>query len=85
MDKVIESLNRLIIENAGLEHKEINNLNNKRLMEDLGYDSIDIVQLMCDIEDEFGIKFEDLDELMIALENYDTLIDLVIREVSKDK
>lgn len=54
-----ESLKNLIVENIGCSAEEIN-LETK-LVEDLGVDSLDIVEISMAIEEEFGVSIADDD------------------------
>lgn len=52
-DKVVE----IIVENLGVNADEVKP--ESRLIEDLGADSLDAVELSMALEDEFGITIED--------------------------
>ena len=44
------------------------------LMEDLGFDSIQIMELICRIEDKYGIEFEDYSTLIEKLSSVSDFI-----------
>lgn len=68
-----EKLDSLIREFAN-ENKDIENLEGKNLVDDLGYDSISLMQLIVEIEDVFGISMDD-DVLIDAFDNYNSLLE----------
>lgn len=49
-----------------------------RLIEDLGLDSLDIVEMLAQIEDEFGVDLTDNDEAL-AVRTVGSLVDLLAR------
>ena len=55
-----KKLYRMIIDNSKVElHTEINE--NTNLIEDLGYDSIELMILLVQLEEALGINFDDMD------------------------
>lgn len=68
-----EKLDALIREFAN-ENKDIQNLEGKNLVDDLGYDSISLMQLIAEIEDTFDISMDD-DVLIDAFDNYNSLLE----------
>jgi len=50
---------------------------NVNLENDLGYDSIMIIQIIAEIEDEFKIVFDDEDMDMDILTNYQKMLNLI--------
>ncbi len=66
-------LDSLIREFAN-ENKDIENLEGKNLVDDLGYDSISLMQLIVEIEDVFDISMDD-DVLIDAFDNYNSLLE----------
>lgn len=76
----IESnVKRVVQEQFGLSEKEISN--DKKLVADLGADSLDLVELVMAIEDEFTIEIED--EAGEACVSVQDVIDLVAKKVTK--
>lgn len=80
-EEITNKLNTIVIKNADIDKQDIRELEGIKFFDDLGYDSIGIVQLMCDIEDEFDISFDDSDIVMEAFESYDNLRKIVFRMV----
>ena len=67
---VIDRIKDIIIEQLGLEDAEISASTN--LMKDLEADSLDAVEIIMAIEDEYGIEIPDEE-----VENFQTVSDLV--------
>lgn len=60
---------------------EVDFSNHELSLEQLNYESIDFVELIVMIEDEFGIQFKDEDFITENLTNYSKLENLVISYV----
>jgi len=56
---MFERVKSIIVENLGVNEEEVNI--NSKLAEDLGADSLDAVELIMAIEDEFDISIKDED------------------------
>lgn len=54
---MFEKLRDLIVENLGVSEEEVTK--DANLIDDLGADSLDAVELSMAIEDEFGVAIED--------------------------
>lgn len=67
---VFEKLQNIIAEQLEIDPEEIEYASN--IIDDLGADSLDIVDLVMSVEDEFGIEVPDE-----ALENMSTVEDMV--------
>lgn len=67
---VFEKLQEIIADQLDIDASEIDYESN--LIDDLGADSLDIVDLLMSVEDEFGIEVSDE-----ALENIKTIEDMV--------
>lgn len=60
LDKIIE----IVVRNATNLPSDIEIKEDTKLIEDLGYDSIDLVHLINDLDGTFGIKMSD--EMMVS-------------------
>lgn len=60
LDKIIE----IVVRNATNLPSDIEVKEDTKLIEDLGYDSIDLVHLVNDLDGTFGIKMSD--EMMVS-------------------
>ena len=60
LDKIIE----IVVRNATNLSPDIEVKEDTKLIEDLGYDSIDLVHLINDLDGTFGIKMSD--EMMVS-------------------
>jgi acyl carrier protein len=73
-----EKIKSIIVEQLGVSSKLVTN--ESRFMEDLGADSLDTVELMIAIEDEFGQEIDDEDaEQLVSVQ---AIIDYVTAKVS---
>jgi len=59
--ELLERIILLVIDHAGVEESEVRP--SSRLIEDLGIDSLDFIELLMAIEVEFGIRFPETDEV----------------------
>lgn len=75
-EEIFEKVRTLVAEKLGVDEDEIELESN--LEEDLGADSLDLVDLTMAIEDEFGVRVEDEE-----LENIKTVEDIV-KKLSKE-
>jgi acyl carrier protein len=74
MDKDVELLNRVrvaVASNVGVNIDDVDG--DSRISEDLGADSLDIVELMMDLEEEFACDIDD----DVATERLNTVQDIV--------
>jgi acyl carrier protein len=69
-DEVFERVKIIVADKLGIEEDEISL--NSELVEDLGADSLDLVDLVMAFEDEFGTKVEDEE-----IESINTVEDIV--------
>jgi acyl carrier protein len=70
MEALTERVNTLITDRLGVDRKAI--VPEASLLDDLGADSLDVVELVMAIEEEFGIEVPDQD-----VENIRTVSDIV--------
>ncbi|SHH46097.1 acyl carrier protein [Thermosipho atlanticus] len=73
----IEKIRQLIAEQLGVDVSEVTD--DKNLTDDLGADSLDMVDLVMAFEDEFGIKVEDSD--LSRIKTVKDIIDLISQKV----
>jgi len=57
---------------------DIQNLEGKNLVDDLGYDSLNLMQLIAEIEEKFDISMDD-DVLIDSFDNYNSLLECVLK------
>ncbi len=62
---------------------ECDDLNGKNLVEDLGYDSVSLMQLISELEERLGISME-ADMMIESLESFDSLMECVM-ELMEDE
>ncbi len=82
MDKNI--LYGLIKSNASNMSEGMEITDDIRLIEDLGYDSVDLMQLIVDIEEEFGVDFMNNDILAEKIATPGSLMELILYSRRKD-
>ena len=54
---IIEKVKELLAEQLGIDAKTINDDSN--ILEDLGADSLDIIEMLMTLEDEYGVTIPD--------------------------
>ena len=84
MENIIDRLDKAIIECNG----EINALDlndNTDLIDDLGFDSINIISLVVSIETEFDIEIPDEFLLLEKLRSYKEIKKMVLLRIENDK
>ena len=69
-EEIFEKLKELVVDQLGVEEDEVTM--EASMQDDLGADSLDLVDLVMSVEDEFGVKVADED-----LENIKTVGDIV--------
>ncbi len=60
MSDIQDRIKQIIVDELGVEEGEVTE--NARFIEDLGADSLDLVQLVMKFEEEFGIEIPDEDQ-----------------------
>ena len=78
MEEAIRKIREKIIKNANINNNDIDILSGKRLIEDLGYDSVGLISLISELEEEFDISFEGIETLIEEFETYDSIVNLVV-------
>ena len=74
-----QQLSELILKNAVNIQPDIIISDDTRLIEDLAYDSAAIIRLMVDMEDTFGIEFDDTDLLSDKINRFGDLLSIIVR------
>ena len=69
-EEIFDKLKELVVDQLGVEEDEVTM--EASMQDDLGADSLDLVDLVMSVEDEFGVKVADED-----LENIKTVGDIV--------
>lgn len=75
MEDSFTTLTRLIVEQLGVDHAQVTT--DASLVDDLGCDSLDIVELTMTIEDEFGIEIPDDDAVKFQTGTVGSLLDYI--------
>ena len=70
-EEIFDKLKELVVDQLGVEEDEVTM--EASMQDDLGADSLDLVDLVMSVEEEFGVKVADED-----LENIKTVGDIVI-------
>ena len=69
-EEIFDKLKELVVDQLGVEEDEVTM--EASMQDDLGADSLDLVDLVMSVEEEFGVKVADED-----LENIKTVVDIV--------
>mgnify|MGYP004713793169 FL=1 len=69
-EEIFDKLKELVVDQLGVEEDEVTM--EASMQDDLGADSLDLVDLVMSVEEEFGVKVADED-----LENIKTIGDIV--------
>ena len=70
LEEIFDKLKELVVDQLGVEEDEVTM--EASMQDDLGADSLDLVDLVMSVEEEFGVKVADED-----LENIKTVGDIV--------
>ena len=76
-----KELKNLIIKNSILRISESEITDESDIINDFGYNSITIIQIVIDIEREFGIEFEEDDLAIDIIGNYKTLKEYIGKRI----
>jgi len=60
MSEIQDKIKQIIVDELGVEESEVTE--NARFIEDLGADSLDLVQLVMKFEEEFDVEIPDADQ-----------------------
>jgi len=83
MDKIIERLDKAIIE-AGDEINALDLNDNTDLIDDLGFNSINIISLVVCLESEFGIEIPEEYLLLEKLRSYKEIKNMIISKIENN-
>lgn len=64
-----------------LEEKDINE--NSNFFKELNFDSIEIMQLIAELENTFQIQFKDIDELIEVMSNVKSVVEFVCKHIEE--
>lgn len=64
MSDVLERVTNIIVDRLGVEESKVTM--DATFKDDLGADSLDVVELVMELEDEFGLQFSDEDSEKIV-------------------
>lgn len=64
MSNVLERVTKIIVDRLGVDESKVTL--EATFKEDLGADSLDVVELVMELEDEFGLQFSDEDSEKIV-------------------
>lgn len=64
MDNILERVTKIIVDRLGVEESQVTL--EARFKEDLGADSLDVVELVMELEDEFDMEISDEDAEKIS-------------------
>lgn len=80
---IIEKIKYIILDNADMEEQDKPaNIEGLSLTEDLEYDSLSFMNMIVELETEFGISFDDSELLLDNLDDCDKLVKYVVELVS---
>ena len=81
----IEQKLKKLIANIATQDVDANNINEETLLtNDLGYDSVQIIELIVELENEFSIEIDDDDLEIENLTVYRKLHEMVVRKAKED-
>ena len=78
MEDIQERIYELIKLNCPIENLDLQLTSSTRLLEDLEYDSVALMSLLVDVEEEFDIEINDMEECLQAFENVGIFFSYII-------
>lgn len=84
-EKIENKLKSIILKNVSVDHTIEDIDENTDLITDLFFTSVEIIQLVVDIEDNFNIQIEDDFLVVETISKYKTLKDYVILVIGKEE
>ncbi len=79
-EQIIKVIDELVMEFA---NEKTVDLKGKNLVEDLGYDSVSLMQLIAELEEKLGISIE-ADAMLDSFDNYDSLVESILELMNDD-
>lgn len=56
------------------ELKDKDNLSGMKIIDDMGFDSVEVVMLMAELEEYVGIPIEDVNDILEIINDYDSIL-----------
>lgn len=56
------------------ELKDKDSLSGMKVIEDMGFDSVEVVMLMAELEEYVGIPIEDVNDILEVIDDYDSIL-----------
>ncbi|MCH5265138.1 MAG: acyl carrier protein [Lachnospiraceae bacterium] len=84
MKQIEEKIYERIVQFLGEEKREALT-GEESLLEDLDFDSIQIIELFSEIEEQFGIEFKDYETLLEQLDCMTGFIEYIAELIAKEK
>ena len=56
------------------ELKDKDNLSGMKIIDDMGFDSVEVVMLMAELEEYVGIPIEDVNDILEVIDDYDSIL-----------
>lgn len=78
MEDIQERIYELIKLNCPIENLDLQLTSSTRLLEDLEYDSVALMSLLVDVEEEFDIEINDMEGCLQAFENVGIFFSYII-------
>lgn len=72
-----DKIKEIICTHTYIDRKDLDSLGDNDLLTEIGLDSINVVYIIGEIEDEFNFSFNDEDMLLVNFETLDKILKLV--------